>query len=438
MKRAALYIRVSTEEQTLHGYSLEAQRETLTEYAKSREMAIVGYYQDEGISARKRYTKRPALLRLLRDVEAGKVDTVVFIKLDRWFRNVGDYYEVQRILDAHKVTWQAALEDYETETAAGRLKVNIMLAVAQDEADRTSERIKFVFESKVRRGEAITGKLPPGYRIEGKRVVHDPAKADMIRDMFRYYAEHGSKHGACVYMFQTYGYKIDRHYFSHMLSNPLYKGEYHGVPDYCEPLIEPELFDRLQTAPKARLNQTRRVYLFSGLVRCAECGSVMAGRYNTGHIYYRCNRYSNYQDCPHKKMIREDELERWLLENLVGEIRAYLTEYQSKRGVRQKRVAMERATIQRKLARLKDLYVNEIIDLDAYRRDYEHYMARLSELPEEEEPATNVETLMTLLKNGFRASYAEMDRERRRGFWRGVLGHIQVDAAQHITLSFTR
>lgn len=150
--RAALYIRVSTEEQARHGLSLAEQKESLERYAEAHEMEVVGIYEDAGISARKPYKKRPALLRLLEDCKSGKIDTILFIKLDRWFRNVAGYYDVQTQLDKYGVTWQATKEDYETRTASGRLKVNIMLSVAQDEADRTSERIKFINEGKKAKG----------------------------------------------------------------------------------------------------------------------------------------------------------------------------------------------------------------------------------------------------------------------------------------------
>ena len=160
MQRAALYIRVSTEEQARHGLSLEDQRTSLIKFAKDRKMKIVGIYEDAGISARKPYTKRQALLRLLDDCRAKKVDIILFINLERWFRNVGNYYAVQDILEQNGVSWQTTQEDYDTTTASGRLKVNIRLSVAQDEADRTSERIKFVFEGKRARLEPLTGNTP--------------------------------------------------------------------------------------------------------------------------------------------------------------------------------------------------------------------------------------------------------------------------------------
>ena len=103
VQRAALYIRVSTEEQAMHGLSLTAQRETLTRYVAENGLRLVGAYVDEGITARKKYKNRAAFMRMLRDVEENKIDLILFIKLDRWFRSIADYYEVQKILDAHNV-----------------------------------------------------------------------------------------------------------------------------------------------------------------------------------------------------------------------------------------------------------------------------------------------------------------------------------------------
>ena len=157
MKRVFLYVRVSTEEQAVHGLSIDAQTAALTQWAKGNGHRIVGTYVDAGISARKPASRRPELQRLLADAQAGKGDLIAFTKLDRWFRNIAEYYKVQEILEKCNVDWQTIHEDYDTSTASGRLKINIMLSVAQDEADRTSERIKAVFASKRARNEPAEG-----------------------------------------------------------------------------------------------------------------------------------------------------------------------------------------------------------------------------------------------------------------------------------------
>jgi len=156
------YVRVSTEEQAIHGLSIEAQTAALQEWAKENGCELREIYVDAGISARKPASKRPALQRLLSDIKTGKGGLIIFTKLDRWFRNIAEYYKVQEVLEKNHVDWKTIHEDYDTSTASGRLKINIMLSVAQDEADRTSERIKAVFEMKRQKLEPLTGNIHTG------------------------------------------------------------------------------------------------------------------------------------------------------------------------------------------------------------------------------------------------------------------------------------
>lgn len=151
--RAAIYIRVSTEEQHLNGLSLPAQRQALTEYALKNEYEITGYYADEGISARKSMRIRKELQRLLKDVQQDRIDMILVTKLDRWFRNIKDYQITQEILEAHHCCWKTIFESYDSSTANGQMVINIMLSVNQAESDRTSERIKAVFDYKRANGE---------------------------------------------------------------------------------------------------------------------------------------------------------------------------------------------------------------------------------------------------------------------------------------------
>ena len=164
-KRAALYIRVSSEEQARHGYSLAEQEYDLRRYAEQHGYSIVGLYADEGASARKALSRRKGLQRLLEDVQTDAIDIIVFKCLDRWFRNVRDYYVVQDILDQHGVLWECSQEKiFNTTTTNGRLMLNLKLSLAQHESDQTGDRIKYVFEGRLREGKAISGRFPIGYR----------------------------------------------------------------------------------------------------------------------------------------------------------------------------------------------------------------------------------------------------------------------------------
>ena len=238
LKRAALYARVSTEEQAQHGVSLDAQKERLTQYAKENNLTIVDYYVDEGISARKRYTRRPEFMRMIDDVKQKKIDVVLFVKLDRWFRNIADYYEVQAILDEYRVQWIATEEDYDTTTANGRLALNIKLAIAQDESDRTSERIKFVFSNMVKEGRVISGMTPLGYDIENKKPVINESEAELVRDMFNKYIDCRSMKATSRYIFAKYGKSIDMKSMKHMLTNRWYIGEAYEIKNWCPAIID--------------------------------------------------------------------------------------------------------------------------------------------------------------------------------------------------------
>lgn len=186
--RVAIYIRVSTEEQAKHGYSIESQKSRLIEWAKEHNYQVVDIYADEGKSARTKISNRKELLRLLDDVKSDKIDRIIIWRLDRWFRNVADYYRIQDLLDKYNVDWECSDEEFNTSTSNGRLYLNIKLSIAQNESDQTSDRIKFNFENMVRNKRPISGALPIGYKIEGekqnKRVVKDPELSQMAIDMF--------------------------------------------------------------------------------------------------------------------------------------------------------------------------------------------------------------------------------------------------------------
>ncbi|MBR2716521.1 MAG: recombinase family protein [Oscillospiraceae bacterium] len=317
----AVYVRVSTQEQKLHGISVAAQEADCRAWVAERGHRLAGVYSDAGLSARVKYTKRPAMLRLLEDVRARRIDLIIFSKLDRYFRNVADYYEVQAILEAHGVRWRAIREDYETETASGRFKVNIMLAVAQDEADRTSERIKAAADYKRARGEAV-GRPALGYRIEGKHWAMDPETQPAVEAFFRAYLDTLSVRRAMLAAAE-HGLRLNAVHAGRLLRNPTYHGDAYGVP--CPAYISEEQFAaiREQAGRRTRSAGTGRVFLFSGLLRCGHCGGAMTSAASPSKAktvkYYRCVNHNHLLDgCPLGSYANEEKLERLLLDSLLG------------------------------------------------------------------------------------------------------------------------
>lgn len=436
-QRAALYVRVSTEEQAKHGLSLQEQLNSLKAYAEKNGMDVVGVYSDAGISARKPYKKRPDLLRLLSDCEAHKVDIILFIKLDRWFRNVGNYYAVQDILDRCGVSWQATKEDYETRTASGRLKVNIMLSVAQDEADRTSERIRFITEAKKAKGQSTNAKAPLGIKVVNSHYTIDPETADIARDMFAQYIALQSALGVSKYMRERYGITRTYNNFVRYIKNRLYIGEAYGVENAFPALIDKKDFDLANAilARRSTRNSSEnadRVYLFSKLLVCRECGKSMQsetkikgenGKTYT-YIYYRCRTKMIKGTCKHVHRVKEDVLEDYLLREIVHLIEAYRFQVE-KRAKKEKAPAVTPESIRRKMQKLKDLYLSDLIEIEDYKKDYAGLREQLETLEMVQKmapPPTPISEIKCQLEE-----YPSMTRAQKKAFWARTVQRIEAD-----------
>lgn len=441
--RVDLYIRVSGQEQAIKGLSLEAQQEDLEEYAKERGWVIVGVYIDAAKTARKRLGKRTNFLRMLEDVKQDKVDLILFTRLDRWFRSVADYYKVMEILDAHNCGWLTTQEQYDTTTAGGRLYINLRLSIAQNEADLCGERIGVVLDSKVKHGTVVSGKIPFGYRInEEKRLEIVPQDAAIILDAFEHYRSSVSVRATAAYIRQTYGLNWDNVRCRRNLCQTLYIGHYESNgrvnSNFCPPIVPRDLYDDVQKllSNNTKANPTGRVFLFTSLLICAECGHRLAGIRNGQYCYYRCPQHYGRGTCIHKKQIREKAVEAWLFSFLGDELEKQRLEWEIKEAKRKQAAAsIDRAAVRRKLTRLKELYVAEMIDLDEYRRDYELYTAQLDERPavlvREERP--NFEAVEAILAKGFRSIYDSFEPEEKRTLWRSAIKEIHVDKDLQIT-----
>lgn len=428
MTRVALYIRVSTEDQKIHGLSVEDQISSLSAWAEKEPVVVTGIYNDAGISARKPASKRPELQRLLDDVRARKIDLIVFTKLDRWFRNIGEYYKVQEVLEAYGVGWKTIYEDYDTTTASGRLKINIMLSVAQDEADRTGERIKAIHESKLLRNEPISGKVPFGYKIDKKQLVIVPEDAEKVRDIFEHYIALRSVRALRPYVLETHGLVYTQTGLAQLLRNERYIGHAHGKPDFCPAILSEEVFSKVQDILRIRserLNfaRTNRVYLFTGIAFCAECGNRLSAHVvGKKYIYYRCTRYEKTHLCSHKKRTSEQALENWLLHNLPTKIEEYNVTLaaQEKSNNTDKNIAK----IKRQLDRLKELYLNDLISIEDYKSEYSGLKKNLItayELQAGHKNPIDVKKITELL-----SKYPDLSKAGKKEFWSRILKKIVI------------
>lgn len=423
-KRVAKYKRVSHSEQKLHGLSIAAQDRALNEWAKQNGVEFVGDYVDEGIPASR--TNRPALLKLLEAVENGKIDLIVFTKLDRWFRSVSQYYKIQEKLDSNNVCWKAVLEDYNTETADGQFKVNIMLSVAQNEIGRTSERIKTVFNYKLANKQALTGAQPYGYIIgPDKRPAIDPEREPIVKTIYKEFLDtHKLRHTfrAAKELDPAITYKM----VTHLLKSDKYTGYYKDIPDYYPPYINYSKFLEIQELLNKNIKaSTRRVYMFTGLIHCPLCGKVLGGGYTSpqaGYSYYmyRCNGHRIDRKCDFKNIVNEAKVEKQLLKSIKLEMqnREIIAH-----EVPEEQEPVDVDEIESQMNRLNTLFLKGRISEDAYESAYSELENILKTAGDEKEKSQSENIILSA---DFESLYEEMSKEEKRLFWRGVIKSMIV------------
>lgn len=445
----ALYCRVSTDEQRRTGESILDQQTALERWAAEHGHRVAGIYSDEGYSAHRQYKKRPALMRLLTDIERGEIELIAFTKFDRWTRRAADYYELQEQLDRNKVPWTAILEDYETVTADGRFKVGIMLSVNQHEAERTSERIRFTFAEKRRRGELISGNLPRGYRVQDGKPVKDPDTGQAVAAFWKTYLS-GRGLNAALLAAESRGLRLAVSSGSFMLRNAkAYTGQIQGVS--CDPYITDEEAERVLATRKSKARGSGTVYLFRGMCYCSECGGLMAAHRNTYkrkdgngiQIFYNCSRRyrSIGRDCQNCVNIYETDIEEELLRKLDAEISAEADRLQIRIDAEQKcqdnREENEhiRQRLESRRARAWDAYLAGAASIEQYKKEQERINAELERLEPVYQTAPDAaERLRNALDANWRELYRQLDRSHRHQFWARMVERIEITPEREVLL----
>ena len=193
--RCAIYTRKSSEEGLDQEFnSLQAQREACEAFINSQRhegwVCLRAAYDDGGFSGAT--MDRPALQRLLADITAGRVDTIVVYKIDRLTRSLADFAKIVEILDARSASFVSVTQQFNTTTSMGRLTLNVLLSFAQFEREVIGERIRDKIAASKRKGMWMGGVPPLGYRAQDRKLVIIDSEAEIVRSIFRRYAELGS------------------------------------------------------------------------------------------------------------------------------------------------------------------------------------------------------------------------------------------------------
>src|ERR1700757_2750222 len=292
--RCAIYTRKSSEEGLEQEFnSLQAQREACAAFIESQRqegwVCLRAAYDDGGFSGAR--MDRPALQRLLADLTAGRVDTIVVYKIDRLTRSLADFAKIVEILDTRGASFVSVTQEFNTTTSMGRLTLNVLLSFAKFEREVIGERIRDKIAASKRKGMWMGGIPPLGYRAQDGKLLVIECEAEIVRIIFRRYAELGSVR-LLKDEFEARGIKskswtsasgrrVGSKPFSRgalylMLQNRLYRGEIvhkgQSHPGEPPPIIDQPLWDAVQaqlaanTADRNSGQRTRQPSLLAGML----------------------------------------------------------------------------------------------------------------------------------------------------------------------------
>ncbi len=256
--RAAIYTRVSTEDQAKEGFSLGAQLEKLKSYCKARDWVIAEEYIDDGYSGRN--VKRPEYSRMMEEMD--RWDALLVIKMDRIHRNSKNFMLMMEELKKNEKEFVSMTESLDTSTAMGRFVMDIIQRIAQLESEQIGERVYAGMEQKARTNSGILGfNIPYGYDYNDGKLTINPNEAENVKNIFEMYlngmgmkkiAEELNSNNIPTKLNKTWGTQT----VSLILKNPLYCGYLHWE-DYLNPsdhdsIVDKSIFNDVQNIIKKK------------------------------------------------------------------------------------------------------------------------------------------------------------------------------------------
>lgn len=339
-KLIAIYCRVSTEEQSENGYSIDEQERLLEEWCKKMGYVIYKCYSDRGISG-KNIKDRPALKELLSDAKAGKFDMVISWKINRVSRKLEDVLKIVNILEKNNITFKSYSEPFETDTPAGRMQFQMMALIGEFERGTIAQNVKMGMIAKAKYGNWCGGRVlgydlvpnnSPEEEKKGKNKLEiNEKEAEIVRFIFNEYSK-GKGYKAITNQINKLGYKTKKgNNFSvgsirDILTNPVYIGEIRynvrqnwsekrrrninpnpiRVKGKHEAIIDRELWDKVQLILESKKGKPSRIYdgeyPLTGILRCPKCGAGMVISRTTNTLadgtkrriaYYCCGNWKN-------------------------------------------------------------------------------------------------------------------------------------------------
>lgn len=312
--RAALYIRVSTEEQALDGQSPSAQAETLKKYCSAFGIVIHDLYMDLGVSG-KSLKDRLELKRLIEDCGSGRFNIVLVWKISRLSRNLKDLLHLIDIFERNNVSFASYSEKFDTSTPVGRMTLQLLGSIAEFERNTIVENVKLGLTEFARKGGKSSSLL--GYNNVDKKLIINEEEAFTVRLIFKLYTESSMSCSAIAGYLNSMGCKTKRgcefrgSSISYIIHNPAYIGinrhltatKYqYSIKGTHSAIIDTELWNKVQeTSSGIKKKAAGKATDYNGTqlkAFCMKCGMPLSTFYTSSkgrkYIYLRCCRCSNY------------------------------------------------------------------------------------------------------------------------------------------------
>ena len=339
----------------------------------------------------------------------------------------------------------------------GTFIFNLKVSLAQREIGKTSERIKFVFESKRNKGEVTSGTKKYGYDIVNRKFEINPSEAENIVNLYEYFLEvNGNVNQTYSYFIQHFPGK-GKDALSSYLRDTAFIGKYKlyrkeiYLENYIPAIMDLELFNSVQNLLKVRektFNKPVSSSLFSGLVFCNACKNRMTkkqdNRTKNRLMRYCCDNASRRKvgsmeyKCTNHNLIREDYIETFLLNNLRTLAQSHINKNKLLATHPQKDNSKEIKEIQNKIYKLKDLYLDDLIDKDTYKKDYEILTTQLNKLKTFQEipKEKDISKLKNTINANFDEIYCSLTLEEKRTFWLNIINQIYVENGEIKEVTF--
>jgi len=455
MKRAALYIRVSTQEQAQEGYSVGEQKERLIAYCKAHDWVIADIYVDGGFTGSN--INRPGMQKLI--TETDKFDVVLVYKLDRLSRSQRDtLYLIEEVFLPNSVDFVSMQESFDTATPFGKAMIGLLAVFAQLEREQIKERTKMGRLARAKAGLYHGGGyIPIGYDYDSStgKLVINPYEAEQVQKIFDWYLNGASLNSITERLHKEgytnrYGSYNSWAGIRYILENETYLGRIHFgdvlVGNAHEPIVTLEQFQAVQAIRAKRREQYGMVsfqskHLLTGMIFCGHCGGRYYLRNSGKYRYYSC--YSRTKQI--RSMVKDPECKNrhWkaaelepIIESKISEVLrspAIVEDIASSRPkpiVIAQNVDIEKRirNIDKRIAKLMELYQNDDIPPDvlgdSINKLYAEKTALQASMTSTDEPDLLPLDLARELLSDAAEVWAFSDEQQKRRIMQGLIKRI--------------